>query len=182
MDQDLRLYLTKFQEQTEEYIRDLSKDVKEISHEDVGLQDQWSPNDNVYYDQDGFLYFMVGGIKVCWFDWAGNWYRAVNFDNFSTDLTKTNSKSLYAYDNNTGTLDIFHNDNQVISISSGEITIDNDYALITGATLDSVTSLNWIDEANDADGNLNTFISVKGNRVLEIEGTDVKLKGAIKLG
>lgn len=181
MDADLRIYLTIMQEQMEEYLRNLSRDLKEVSFEDVGLQDKWGEHTNVHYDRDGLLYFMVGGVKVCWFDWAGNWFRKVNFDNLTTDLTKTNTSELYAYDNQTETIDIFHNNAQVLQISNGEVIIDNNFALKTGKTLDSTVSLKWIDEGFDADGNLNTFISVKQHRVLEIEGTDVRIKGALKV-
>ncbi len=181
MEQPLRLYLTIFQEQLEEHLLDLSRDMKEVSFEDVGLQEKWTSNTNVHYDQDGLLYFVVGGVKVCWFDWAGNWFRKVNFDNLTTNLAKTKTNALYAYDNNTETIDIFHNDAQVLQISNGEIIIDNQFALKTGQTLDTASSLKWLDEGLDANGVLNTFISVKQNRVLEIVGTDVRIKGAIKV-
>ena len=181
MDRDISQYLTIMQEQMEEYLRDLSRDLKEVSFEDVGLQDKWNENTNVHYDQDGLLYFVVGGVTVCWFDWAGNWFRKVNFDNLTTNLAKTKTNALYAYDNGTETIDIFHNDAQVLQISNGEIIIDNQFAFKTGKTLDSATSLKWIDEGLDADGDLTTFISVKQHRVLEIKGTDVRIKGAIKV-
>ena len=181
MEKSLQRYFTILQEQMEEYLRDLSSDLKEVSFEDVGLQDKWNDNTYVYYDQDGLLYFVVGGVKVCWFDWAGNWFRKVNFDNLNTNLAKTKTNALYAYDNQTETIDIFHNDAQVLQISNGEIIIDNQFALKTGETLDTATSLEWIDEGLDASGDLNTFISVKQNRVLEIVGTDVRIKGAIKV-
>lgn len=180
MEQSARLYWTIMQEQLEEYLLDLSRDIKEVSFEDVGLQDEWNDNTNVHYDQDGLLYFIVGGIKVCWFDWAGNWFRKVNFDNLTTNLAKTNTHNLYHYDNETETIDIFHDDAQVLQISNGEIIIDNQFALKTGRTLDTASSLKWIDEGLDANGDLNTFISVKQHRVLEIVGTDVRIKGAVK--
>ncbi len=127
------------------------------------------------------LHFHVNGVEVCWFDWEGNLHRNVNIDNLSTDLTKTNSRQLAAFDKNTGTIDIFHSGAQVIQIASGEIIIDKAYAFKTGQTLDAVTSLNWIDEALDASGTLTTFICAKDVRVLEVKGTDVKISGALKV-
>ena len=180
-DPGLRRYLADMQEMVEGYLRALQTDLTEVTHGDVGLVDQWGDSDFVYYDKDGILHFHVDGVEVLWFDWAGNLHRNVNIDNLTTNLTKTNSRQLYTFDKETGTIDIFHSENQVMEISSGEIIIDNAFAFKTGQTLDVVTSLNWIDEAVDASGALTTFMSVKGHRVLEVKGTDVKISGALKV-
>ena len=177
----LRRYLANMQEEIEGYFRTLQIDVSEISHADTGLQDRWTASDAVYYDQDGLLYFHVDGVDICWFDWEGNLHRNVNIDNLSTNLTKTNSRQLAAYDRNTETIDIFHDGAQVIQIAQGEIIIDNAFAFLTGQNLDAATSLNWIDEALDASGVLTTFICAKEHRVLEVKGTDVKISGALKV-
>ncbi len=180
-DADLLKYFTEMQESTETYLRTIQTDLREFASGDLGSQDRWSTEDEVYYDSDGNLHFHVGGVEICWFDWDGNWHRAVNFDNLTTNLTKTNTRQLVAFDKNTGTIDIFHNGAQVLQFANDEVIIDNQFAVLTGQTLDAVTSTSWIDEANDVNGNLTTFISVKETRVLEIEGTDVKIKGAFKL-
>ena len=177
----LRRYLSSMQDVIEEYLLALQADLLEIAHMDIGLQDRWSALDAVYYDADGLLHFHVDGIDVCWFDWEGNLHRNVNIDNLSTNLTKTNTRQLAAYDRNTETIDIFHDGAQVIQMAKGEIIIDNAYALLTGKTLDAATSLSWIDEALDASGALTTFICAKEHRVLEVKGTDVKISGALKV-
>ena len=180
-DMGLRRYLADMQEMTELYLRTIQTDLLEVTFGDVGLVDQWGASDAIYYDKDGMLHFHVDGVDVFWFDWEGNLHRNVNIDNLSTNLTKTNSRQLAAFDKNTGTIDVFHNGVQVMQIASGEIIVDNAYAFKTGETLDVVTSLNWIDEALDASGTLTTFICAKGHRVLEVKGTDVKISGALKL-
>ena len=178
---ELRRYLTQTQGQMEQYLRYLQEDLDVISNEDIWSQEKFSEADRVFYDQDGRLRFYVNDVQICWFDWNGNWYRTGNFDNRTINLTKTNTRQLSAFDAQTGTIDIFHAGNQVISLSETQITIDNQYALLTGQTMDSPTSTKWIDEGVNADGDPVTFICARENRVLEIVGTNVRLKGAIKL-
>jgi hypothetical protein len=179
--EQMHIYLMRFQNQAEQYLRYLQEDLDIISNEDVWLEERYSPVDSVFYDKDGKLRFYVNGVQVCWFDWSGNWYRGGNFDNRTVNLSKTNTLQLAAFDNQTGTIDIFHDGEQVIQFSETEITIDNQFAVLTGQSLDSSSSLNWIDQGINADGDLTTFLCAREHRVLEIVGTDVRLKGAIKV-
>jgi len=177
-----RRYFTIFQESVEEYLRELQRQIHEITFYDEGLQQRWADITNgdarIVYDFDGSLQFFVGDTKVMWFDWHGNLHTTVAWDQISTNLTKTSNRNLIEYDPSIPSIDVFHAGNQILQISTTGIIVDNAHNVNTGQTLSGHASMKIVDE-DSATGA--TFISVKEHRVLQISGMTISLKGAMKI-
>ena len=183
LDTEVRKSFMFLGDQIEYYLQILNRDILTIVSEQVGMEARHETTTRVgfrlEYDRDANLYLYVDNVYVCQWDWRGNWLSTIAFDQVTTALTKTNDRQLFAYDNTNATFDIFHKTEHVISIDTSAVTIDNEYAIITGQSLTDAPSINWIDEDPDA-----TFLSVRDIRVLEIRSSPSKvinLAGAIKI-